>query len=70
MDTAPEFDPRYSITLEFTGYPTKRYVLRFCREWLECFPNADEAIKARSFSIVIRNLALKHGWWMPPDPRV
>jgi hypothetical protein len=27
-------DKRYTITLEFCGYSTARYVARFCGEWL------------------------------------
>lgn len=28
-------DGRYSVTLEFCGYPSPRWVTRFCGEWLE-----------------------------------
>ena len=27
-------DPRYTISLEFCGYPEQRHVVRFCGEWV------------------------------------
>ena len=29
-------DKRYSVTLEWCGYETPRYVVRFCGEWISC----------------------------------
>ena len=37
-------DSRYSIDLEWCGYESPRYVLRFCDEWVECFQFKSAAI--------------------------
>jgi hypothetical protein len=37
-------DKRYSIALEFCGYPQKRYVARFCGEFLDSFRSYPSAL--------------------------
>jgi hypothetical protein len=34
MDRPIKGDPRYTITREFCGYETARFVARFCDEWI------------------------------------
>lgn len=62
MDTAPEFDLRFQVSLEFTGKPTKQYVLRFCGAWLASFDTDREACQARAVGRAVRHLALTNGW--------
>lgn len=41
-----KIDRRYSINREFCGYEGRVYVLRFCDDWVDQFPNREDAIKA------------------------
>lgn len=36
-------DSRYSIDLEFCGYETPHYVVRFCGDWVGSMDNAQNA---------------------------
>jgi hypothetical protein len=40
-------DGRYSVTLEFCGQPRKRWVVRFCGEWIGTAKNRVDAEKIR-----------------------
>ena len=40
----PINDKRYTITLEYCGYESPRFVLRFCGEWVEQFKDYDYAV--------------------------
>jgi len=37
-------DERYTIDLEFCGYPVTKYVLRFCGEFISSHENRNDAI--------------------------
>ncbi len=37
-------DKRYTIAREFCGYPTKRWVARFCGEWIGQGSHKSDAI--------------------------
>lgn len=37
-------DKRYTVALEFCGYPEARYVVRFCDKWLGQSANLNDAI--------------------------
>ena len=39
-------DKRYSIELEFCGYSTPRYVVRFCGKWIDQSVSKQTAIAA------------------------
>lgn len=39
-------DKRYTIELEWCGYPERRHVLRFCGEWVAQYKTHDEAFDA------------------------
>lgn len=39
-------DERYTITLEFCGYPEQRYVVRFCNEFVSSHKIAIHAMTA------------------------
>lgn len=43
------FDKRWSIAKEYCGYNTKRYVIRFCGEWIGQTEHKEEA------QIMVRN---------------
>ena len=38
-------DKRYTIALEYCGYPTARHVVRFCGQWLGQIITRREAIE-------------------------
>jgi hypothetical protein len=39
-----ESDQRYTISREFCGYESPRYVLRFCGDWVDQFKTHEAAI--------------------------
>lgn len=46
MPNIPIMDKRYTINLEFCGYSTKKYVLRFCNEYINNYIYYNSAYKA------------------------
>jgi hypothetical protein len=38
-------DRRYTYNAEWCGYNTKKYVVRFCGQWLDKFDIAREAVQ-------------------------
>lgn len=38
-------DGRYSVRLEWCGHPSRRWVARFCGEWIGCAESRADAVK-------------------------
>ena len=47
MEDQTAYDKRYTITMEFCGYPSRRHVLRFCGEFICAYIHMQTAIDAR-----------------------
>lgn len=51
-------DTKYTINLEFCGYKERRYVLRFCDEFIGSYTTKKDAILAQIFHDDERTLKL------------
>jgi len=52
-------DARYTIAREFCGYATRRWVARFCGEWLGQGVNRSDAVMICLANVDKRNRELK-----------
>ena len=59
MDRPLKGDARYTITREFCGYETARFVARFCGEWLGQGEKRVDAVRLCLSHAVKRERALK-----------